>query len=119
MNITIVYPGDKIFEFDILDQFVDQYGDMKVADLLFAEWNRGSDRESQYFLEQNCRSMSVGDFVKVGKQWLWCKSIGWERVDEDFVNKFQERVREYMEKSEGKDKHPFVAATAIMLGYQR
>lgn len=56
-----------------------------VLEEIFAQWNAGSGRESSLFLRSSCRSLSVGDYVKVNDQWYRCASFGWDEVSEDNV----------------------------------
>lgn len=48
---------------------------------VFARWNRGSGREADVFLEQEVRSLSVGDVVEIDGTKHLCSSIGWTELD--------------------------------------
>lgn len=48
---------------------------------LYAEWNRGSGRESDTFLKQGVRSMSVGDIVEQEDDYYLCCSVGWDEIE--------------------------------------
>ena len=62
--------------------------DSEVLEDIFAEWNHGSGRESSRFLDENVRSLSVGDYVSVDGLWYRCEGIGWKEKTKDEVNKW-------------------------------
>lgn len=69
--------------------FVQCWQNENVKDVLeniFAEWNNGSGQEGHLFLQSACRSLSVGDYVKVGDQWYRCASFGWDEVSKESVD---------------------------------
>ncbi len=57
----------------------------KILEDVFAGWNAGSHEESPAFRQSSCRSLSVGDFVRVGHQWYVCASFGWNKVTDEQV----------------------------------
>lgn len=67
------------------DEFDQLYREISEADIYSAEeawrqWNRGSGYESQEFLEQRERSMSVGDVVRIDDTYYQAQSLGWEEI---------------------------------------
>jgi len=65
------------------DRFYDEVATVQTEDLeqLYAEWNRGSGYESDAFLEEQVRSLSVGDVVEHDETYYMCASIGWDEID--------------------------------------
>lgn len=47
---------------------------------LYAEWNRGGDRESEEFLRQAVHSLSVGDIIEEDGEYYACLPIGWQEL---------------------------------------
>jgi hypothetical protein len=65
------------------DQLYDPVAEVETDDLdeIYREWNRGSGYETEEFLSQQVRSMSVGDIVERDHDHYMCASIGWDEVD--------------------------------------
>lgn len=59
---------------------------------IFAMFNHGSNRECIPFLNRKFRSLSVHDCVRVDEQWYQCRSTGWEKVTEEFVDELEKDV---------------------------
>lgn len=59
-----------------------------VLEEIFAQWNAGSGRECYLFQNNRCRSLSVGDYVKVGDQWYRCASFGWDQITKESVDQW-------------------------------
>lgn len=87
-NITIKYPGSSNRSF-IFDSPLDEES---VLEKIFAWFNHGSGQECSAFLNGKMRSLSVNDFVCVNGQWYQCKSVGWEKVTQNYVNKIENAV---------------------------
>lgn len=54
--------------------------DIDDPDALWEQWNRGSGYESTEFLNEQERSMSVGDVVEIDSEFYQVQSIGWEQI---------------------------------------
>lgn len=65
-------------------------------EIIFAEWNAGSGQESVLFKQSRCRSLSVGDFVKIGNNIYECDSIGWNKVTQQDVDNREQAIADYM-----------------------
>lgn len=65
------------------DQLYESVAEVETDDLdtLYREWNRGSGYETEEFLSQRVRSMSVGDIVDHDDQYYMCASIGWDEIE--------------------------------------
>ena len=76
-----VDPPESIPESEF-DRLYEEIGEVEVDDLeqLYAEWNRGSGQESREFLEQEVRSLSVGDVVERDGEYYACAPIGWQEL---------------------------------------
>ncbi len=59
---------------------------LDVLEDIFAQWNGGSGEECYLFQNSRCRSLSVGDYVKVGDDWYRCASFGWDKVSKESVD---------------------------------
>lgn len=57
-----------------------------VLEEIFGQWNGGSGMECDIFNKSHCRSLSVGDYVKVDDQWYRCAGMGWKKVSQDDVD---------------------------------
>jgi hypothetical protein len=59
-----------------------EVGETDTEDLeqLWREWNRGSGYEAEEFLEQETRSMSVGDVAELEDEYYVVAPIGWEDI---------------------------------------
>jgi hypothetical protein len=116
IEIEIVYPGEKKIVFDrqpvVLREFPEVLDYPIILEETFAQWNRGSGQESKKFLRQkNCRSLSVGDFVRVQDKWFHCDMIGWNEVSAEFVENFQHKIEEFLRQHP--DHIPFSATQAV------
>lgn len=87
--ITINYPGCQARTFAHASNS-DKYE--VVLEEIFAAFNHGSGKESKLFLESKMRSLSTNDFVRINTQWYQCKSVGWEKVTEEFVDEIEKEV---------------------------
>lgn len=87
--ITINYPGCEARTFAHTSAFDKPE---TVLEEIFAAFNHGSGKESELFLKSKMRSLSVHDFVRVNTQWYQCKSVGWEKVAEEFVDNIEKAV---------------------------
>lgn len=78
MKVNICYPGEGFYSFDL-----------EVEDLedVFAQFNHGSGKECEDFIDESMRSLSVGDFVQLGGQWWECLPSGWDMVKRNYVIK--------------------------------
>lgn len=90
--ITINYPGCEARTFPFDSQSRDPIG---ILEEIFAAFNHGSGRECELFLKNKMRSLSVNDFVRVNTQWYQCKSVGWEKVTEEYVDHLEKEVVEH------------------------
>jgi len=50
-------------------------------DQLWREWNRGSGYESEAFLSQRTRSMSVGDVLERDGTYTAVAPVGWQEIE--------------------------------------
>ncbi|MFC5133748.1 MULTISPECIES: hypothetical protein [Haloferacaceae] len=73
----------KTLSYTEFDQLYDPVAEVEADDLneIYREWNRGSGYETEKFLSQQVRSMSVGDIVERDHDHYMCASIGWDEVD--------------------------------------
>lgn len=68
--------------------------DPEILEDVFCQWNAGSQRECKEFHHAHCRSLSTGDFVKIGEAWYRCEDCGWKFVSQVFItNWFDELNR--------------------------
>lgn len=90
-TITVNYPGDRA-----VVTFFERCGSVEnVLEKVFAGFNHGSCSECQDFLNARIRSLSVNDFVRVDDRWYQRKSIGWEKVTDDYVDVIEKLVVEH------------------------
>ena len=66
-----------------------------VLEEVFAQFNHGSNQESELFLKSGMRSLSKHDCVRVDGQWYQCLSSGWGKVTEQFVDELEKKVVEH------------------------
>ena len=89
-EFVINYIGDAAHKFNV-------YADSSVTDetmleKIFAWFNHGSGKECPKFIEKKMRSLSVNDCVRLNSQWYQCRSVGWEKVTEEFVDELEASV---------------------------
>jgi len=95
--INIIYPDEAVNSFVMTT-------DMSTADILervFAEWNHGSGRECEMFINSKKRSLSVNDIVCVNGTYFQCASFGWNEVTPAYVNELEEAVAAHPSRVEG------------------
>lgn len=65
------------------DDLYYKVADVEETDLenIWRQWNRGSGYESEEFLWQNTRSMSVGDVVEQDDDYYMAASFGWNELE--------------------------------------
>ena len=75
-------PGKSYTE-DEFDELYREIADVDVdePEEAWAQWNAGSDHESQQFYDAEVRSMSVGDIIEVDGTKYQAKSIGWDEIE--------------------------------------
>ena len=83
--VTVYYPAEKTYSFIVS-------GYMDIIEMIFHWCNNGSGQEHEAFLKEECRSLSVGDFVSVGDKVYRCDSFGWTEVNMDYVHERQQKV---------------------------
>lgn len=89
--ITIIYPDEARFNLVIeSDISVDS-----LLERLFAEWNAGSGTESQDFLVEKIRSLSVNDIIEINGAYFQCASYGWNEVSQKYVDDLEEEVADH------------------------
>tara|TARA_Y100001938_G_C7928396_1_gene348081 strand:+ start:447 stop:758 length:312 start_codon:yes stop_codon:yes gene_type:complete len=74
--VNICYPGEDLWTF---------YLEVENLEDIFVQFNHGSGKECEDFVDQRMRSLSVGDFVQLDSQWWECRPIGWEMVKSNYV----------------------------------
>lgn len=89
-EITVWLPGETIVPFDEECSETNS----EALEQIFAWFNAGSGNEHRLF--KAMRSLSVGDFVGIDRQWFQCLSIGWRNVSFDFVRKIEDAVQHRM-----------------------
>jgi hypothetical protein len=87
-KITIIYPNERIFTFERQMESSQE----KLLESIFAEWNNGSQNESEIFLSMRVRSLSVGDIVGIEDRFFKCASSGWSEVTVD-LSSFKSKVK--------------------------
>lgn len=95
--ITVIYPDSHKFAFIIESNATMDNPDNHdyLLERVFAEWNHGSQVESELFLRSNVRSMSVGDIVLVNGTYYQCMPIGWKKVSTEYVVDLERRVHDH------------------------
>lgn len=68
--------------------------DEKILGILFAEFNNGSGEEGADFLAAKCRSMSVGDYIRIDAQWYRVEGMGWSKAGQDDVDNWFLKLNE-------------------------
>ncbi len=82
--ITVIYPDEFTASFVIkTDKATDHYD---LLEMVFDQWNEGSNRECELFRNSKIRSLGVNDIVCVNGTYYQCASFGWNEVDQDYVN---------------------------------
>ncbi len=81
-NITVLYPGEWVHSFKVINK---DSSELELLDDVFAWFNMGSNQERTDFLEARKRSLSVNDFVHIDRNWYQCASMGWTKVEFDYV----------------------------------
>lgn len=92
-SFTILYPGDDNREFCVMIE--DDKTPIQILEKIFAWFNHGSGQEAPMFIEYRMRSLSVNDFVLLDGQWYQCRSVGWEAVTKEFVDRITRAVIEH------------------------
>jgi len=95
--IHVIYPDEAVNSFVMTT-------DMSTADILervFAEWNHGSGRECEMFINSKKRSLSVGDVVCVNGRYHMCKSFGWKEITAEEVNELENAVSNHPNRIRG------------------
>ncbi len=86
--VNVIYPDESVHSYVIeSDERVD-----RILEVVFAEWNHGSDMECDLFKRSKKRSVSVNDIVCVNGRYFQCASIGWNEVDSAYVNDLENEV---------------------------
>jgi len=87
MSIIVVYPKEVFGEAEDLVMHIDieeRAGATipEYLDLVFRMMNAVDGSLTEWYLRQyQCRSMSVGDLVKILDQWFIVRPIGWGKID--------------------------------------
>ena len=89
--VTVLYPGEFSYTYTVESELPDE----KLLEVIFANWNLGSGDECKEFTDRKVRSLSVNDIVTIDSQPYQCKSIGWEKVTDDFVDRLDGTVRDH------------------------
>lgn len=91
--ITVIYPCERNFAFKINSNDTTD----RLLENVFAWFNHGSGNECFYITSNGgARSLSVNDFVRIDGDVYQCKSVGWELVDELYLEKIEQLVEESM-----------------------
>jgi len=86
--ISVNYAGDT------METFTEE-SELSVPAMLeqvFAWFNHGSSQECDILLQHRMRSLSVNDFVGINGEWYQCQSMGWKKVDEDYMDVIESAV---------------------------
>lgn len=93
-QIKILYPGSVGF---LTSVETSKNTHSHILEVVFAQWNGGSNEECPQFLTARCRSLSVGDFVQIDDgPWYLCEGFGWAAVPPEFLALRQEKVADLM-----------------------
>ena len=98
--ITVIYPDEFTASFVIKTngQVVDHND---ILEMVFDQWNEGSNRECELFRNSKIRSLGVNDIVCVNGTYYRCASFGWNEVDQDYVNKLEADVANHPRRKDG------------------
>ena len=88
LKITIAYP-DTGYIGHMVRYLDEKLTNNDILEKIWCEWNRGSQQESQRFLNAQIRSMMVGDVVSIqaggitgpSKHYV-CEASGWRKLSE-------------------------------------
>ena len=88
LKISIVH-RDTVAIFHMVRYFDEKLDNNDVLSVIWCEWNRGSGKESQRFLNPQTRNLMVGDVVSIQeggvsgptKHYI-CEMTGWGELDE-------------------------------------
>jgi len=98
-KITVIYPDEFTASFVIkADSTTDHYD---LLEMVFDQWNEGSNRECELFRNSKIRSLGVNDIVCVNGTYYQCASFGWNEVDQDYVNKLEADVANHPRRKDG------------------
>ena len=111
-DVKIIYPGERQFEFSL--NVHELIKTDECLEKVFAEWNLGSNSECDLFLDSNCRSLSPGDFVQINDTWFQCALTGWNKVTDDYVQSFENQVKEMSKKDGVYKDFPFRASSEFV-----
>jgi len=86
LKITIAYP-DTGYIGHMVRYLDEKLSNDEVLELMWCEWNRGSQRESQRFLNAQVRNMMVSDTISIQeggvrgptKHYI-CEMVGWREL---------------------------------------
>ena len=89
LKISIVH-RDTGAIFHMVRYFSEKLDNNDVLEQVWCEWNRGSGKESQRFLNTQTRNLSVGDVVSIqeggaggpSKHYV-CEAVGWDELAEN------------------------------------
>lgn len=90
--LAIIYPGE--FTKRLLLNF-DGASHEDILERVFAEWNAGSRRECEAFVNSRVRSLSVNDIVGIDGCYYQCASAGWVQVSVGYVIELEQAVRRH------------------------
>jgi hypothetical protein len=104
--IHVIYPDESIHSYVIeSDERVD-----RILEVVFAEWNHGSDMECDLFKRSKKRSVSVNDIVCVNGRYFQCAGVGWTEVDSAYVVNLENEVSS----SKYRDTSAYMALSEVM-----
>jgi hypothetical protein len=98
--ITVIYPDEFTASFVIKTngQLVDHND---ILEMVFDQWNEGSNRECELFRNSKIRSLGVNDIVCVNGTYYQCASFGWNEVTPEYVNKLEADVANHPRRKDG------------------
>jgi hypothetical protein len=97
--VYVIYPNEFTAGFIIkTNGEVDPHD---ILEMVFAQWNHGSGRESEMFVKSQKRSLSVNDIVCVNGRYWQCASFGWDEVTAEYVNELESAVENHPHRNDG------------------
>lgn len=97
--ITVIYPDEFTASFVIKADSTTDCHDL--LEMVFDQWNEGSNRECELFRNSKIRSLGVHDIVCVNGTHYQCASFGWNEVTPEYVNKLEADVANHPRRRDG------------------
>lgn len=94
VQVEIVYPGR--FKTSFTREYPLNTDHNIILEDIFDQWNAGSSRECQEFIDSNQRSLSVNDFVTIDGIPYRCNALGWKQLPKNYISELDALINKFV-----------------------